>query len=187
MSLWNNKRSVMRFYNITASSYEMQHAEEQAAKIRIALEMSKLGEKSMFLDFGCGTGLLFEYVAEEAKMVVGLDISRKMLEKAKQRSKKFANVHLILADADFAPFKDKAFSHIFAVTLLQNMPKPEKTLAEVKRIALENAAVVITGLKKKFPLAVFQDLLVNLGLKVIEIKSGDESLKCHVAFCTINS
>jgi len=93
-------------------------------------------------------------------------------------------VHLVLADADHAPFEDSIFSHVFAITLIQNMPNPEKTLAEAKRVAVEGAVIVFTGLKKKFPLDVFEGLLRKVNLNVIEIRDGDESLKCYVAFCT---
>jgi ubiquinone/menaquinone biosynthesis C-methylase UbiE len=187
MTEWNQKRSVMRCYDSTAQIYDMRYAEEQTAKIEVALEIMgslKLERNSLVLDMGCGTGLLFNYVADKAGMVVGLDISRKILAEAKRRSEKFRNVHLVLADADHAPFEDSIFSHVFAITLIQNMPNPEKTLAEARRVAVEGAVIVVTGLKKKFPLDVFEGLLRKVNLNVIEIRDGDESLKCYVAFCT---
>jgi len=187
MTEWSQKRSVMRRYDSTAQIYDMRYAEEQTAKIEVALEIMgslKLERNSLVLDMGCGTGLLFNYVADKAGMVVGLDISRKILAEAKRRSEKFRNVHLVLADADHAPFKDSIFSHVFAITLIQNMPNPEKTLAEARRVAVEGAVIVVTGLKKKFPPDVFEGLLRKVSLNVIEIRDGDESLKCYVAFCT---
>lgn len=187
MTEWSQKRGVMRRYDSTAQIYDIRYAEEQAAKIETALEIMgslKVEKNSLVLDIGCGTGLLFNYIADKAGMVVGLDISRKILAEAKRRSEKFRNVHLVLADADHTPFKSSIFSHIFAVTLIQNMPNPEKTLAEANRVASKSAVIVVTGLKKKFPLNVFEGLLRKLSLNVIEIRDGDKRLKCYVAVCT---
>lgn len=186
MTEWSKKRSVMHRYDLTAKSYNTLYREEQAAKIEAALKTLKslkVESNSLVLDDGCGTGLLFNYIADKAGMVVGLDISRKILGEAKRHSEKFHNLHLVLADADHAPFKDSVFSHVFAITLIQNMPNPEKTLAEVERIAGKGAAIVVTGLKKKFALKVFEGLLHKLSLSMIEIIYGDESLKCYVAIC----
>jgi ubiquinone/menaquinone biosynthesis C-methylase UbiE len=182
MSEWDKKRDVMQRYDLTAHIYDMRYAKEQIAKIEPAMESISMEKESLVLDVGCGTGLLFNYVANKAKAVVGLDISRKILLQAKERAKKFPNAHLILADADNMPLKKGIFSHIFSVTLIQNMPNPLKTLTEVKRAAKENALMVITGLKKKFSIEVFKRLLQNAGLNVTALKS--ESLNCNVAVCT---
>jgi len=183
MNEWNKKRDTMQYYNLTAKSYDELYADEQRAKIETALKRVRIDENSLILDCGCGTGLLFEYVADKAKIVVGLDISRGLLEKAKKRAKNFDNVCLVLADADNQPFKDSVFDGVFAVTMLQNMPNPEKTLAELERVAGENAFLVVTGLKRKFSLASFEALLRRIKLNIVETLNGDASLKCYVAVC----
>ncbi|MDW8041043.1 MAG: class I SAM-dependent methyltransferase [Nitrososphaerota archaeon] len=183
MSGWRQKRETMQHYNVTAKSYDELYAAEQRVKIEKALEKVRIPNNSLILDGGCGTGLLFEYVADKAQLVVGIDISRRILEEAKKRAKKFGNVHLVLADADRQPFRDGVFSHVFTVTLLQNMPNPEKTLIEFKRVAVENALFVITGLKKKFSRSSFEFLLRKLKLSVMEIVDGNAELKCYVALC----
>ena len=187
MSEWKLKRGSMRLYNMTAKSYDGQYAEEQRAKIENAFKSLKIDGQSLILDCGCGTGLLFEYVAEKADIVIGLDISKNILVEAKRRAKVFGNVSLILADADYPPFKNDVFSYVFAITLLQNMPNPKRTLAEICRVAEENAYIIVTGLKKKFPLKVFKSLLLKLGLSIIEISNSNESLKCYVAVCRKSS
>jgi ubiquinone/menaquinone biosynthesis C-methylase UbiE len=162
--------------------YERLYSDEQTAKINAALESVDAKKHSVILDAGCGTGLLFSHVAEKAETVVGLDISRKVLLQAKERSRKFANVHLMRADADNLPFKNEVFSHIFAITLIQNMPNPVKTLRAVKRVTKNDAVIVVTGLKKKFSSEGLVRLLRKMGLSIIEIKN--ENLKCYVAICS---
>jgi ubiquinone/menaquinone biosynthesis C-methylase UbiE len=182
MNEWNKKRSVKHRYNLTAHIYDMQYAEEQTAKIEAALESLKIEKHSRVLDAGCGTGLLFEYVADKAETTVGLDTSRKILLQAKKRGKNFQGLHLILADADNMPFNGNIFSHVFAITLIQNMPDPAKTLNEIRRVAKDDAVIVISGMKKAFTLKEFEELLHGAGFSAIVLK--DESLKCYVSVCT---
>lgn len=182
MDQWDKKRNVMQRYDLTAHLYDMRYAEEQTAKIEAAVKSINLEKHNLVLDVGCGTGLLSDYVANKARMVVGLDISRKILFQAREHAKKFPNVHLICADADTMPLKENIFDYAFAVTLIQNMPNPLENLNEVKRVTKETAVIVVTGLKKKFSLEVFEELLRNAGLNMFALKN--ENLRCHVAVCT---
>jgi malonyl-CoA O-methyltransferase len=183
MSQWESKREVKQRYDSTAHIYDRRYAEEQTAKIKAALESANVQKPSVILDAGCGTGLLFNHFAKRAEVLVGLDISRRILMQAKKRERQLSNAHLICADADNMPLKDDVFDYVFAVTLIQNTPEPFKTLNEIKRVAKTDAVVVITGLKKKFTLEGFEELLRDAGLSVIALKS--ENLKCHVAVCRL--
>ncbi len=179
MDKWRHKRTTMQRYNLTAKMYEMRYAEEQAVKYHAALRnLNMTGSRA--LDVGCGTGLLFNYVATEAQIVVGIDISCNLLHKAKRSARKFRNVHLVQADADHLPFTSHYFDVVFVFTVLQNMPKPEATLNEIKRNAKSDASIVVTGLKKVFSKEAFQKLLQNVGLHVLSLEATDP-LKCHVA------
>jgi ubiquinone/menaquinone biosynthesis C-methylase UbiE len=182
MTEWDKKRDVMHRYDLTAHIYDIRYAEEQTAKIEAVMESINMEKEGLVLDVGCGTGLLFEYVACKAEAIVGLDISRETLLQAKKRAKKFANVRLILADSDNIPVKEDVFSHGFALTLIQNTPNALKTLNEIRQVSKQNAVIIVTGLKKKFPIKAFKRLLHDAGFGVIALKS--ESLKCHVAVCT---
>lgn len=182
MSGWIKKRRVMRDYDTTAGMYDRRYAEEQAAKIEAALKHVNNDTCKSVLDVGCGTGILFDYVADEARTLVGLDLSKKILLHAKQRSEKRSNVHLVQADADNMPLKSQSFTHVFALTLIQNAPDPKQTLKEIKRVAEEEATIVITGLRKIFSKLALTQLLENAGLKIEALE--EKSLKCHVVVCT---
>jgi ubiquinone/menaquinone biosynthesis C-methylase UbiE len=179
---WDQKRRVMRRYDVTAPSYDVQYGEEQEAKYRKALEHAKLAG-GVVLDVGCGTGLLFSHVAHEAQIVVGVDISRGLLLHAKEASKKFRNIHLVRADADHLPFRNAFFSVVFAFTVLQNMPKPMETLEAIRQTAKSDAVIVVTGLKKTFSAEAFTRLLERAGLRVVSM-DADDVLKCYVAVAT---
>src|SRR5208337_992237 len=106
MSVWHKKREIMGRYDVTARIYDMRYAEEQAAKIEEALNHVEVKARAV-LDIGCGTGILFSYVADEAQMTVGVDVSIKTLLEARKRARNHPSVYLVCADADNMPLRDK--------------------------------------------------------------------------------
>ena len=182
MTGWKEKRKVMQRYDLTAEMYEERYAQEQKTKYVAALEKVDIADGAV-LDVGCGSGLFFSHVAAKAKVLVGVDISRKLLVKAKEQAHDFQNVVVLQADADYLPLKEEFFDAVFAFTVLQNMPEPSKTLKELKRVAKPCGMVVVTGLKKAFSLNTFMDVLESSGLKIIFFVDN-EDLKCYVAVLT---
>ncbi|MGD0450672.1 MAG: class I SAM-dependent methyltransferase [Candidatus Bathyarchaeia archaeon] len=179
MAGWKDKRRVMQRYDLTAEMYEERYAEEQKAKYKAALEKEDVTD-GMVLDVGCGSGLFFREVTAQSGMIIGVDISRKLLLKAKKQADSLTNVSVLQADADHLPFKNAFFDVVFAFTVLQNMPKPVETLKELNRVVKPNGKVVVTGLKKAFSLNIFMDALEGSGMKIISFVDN-EDLKCYVA------
>jgi len=173
----------MRHYDQQAIVYDVQYLGEQNAKIEYALSSTELKPNEVVLDLGCGTGFLFQHINKSIRLLVGLDISSKALREAKKRTKNMPNIVLVRADADNTPFPDCIFDRVFAITLLQNMPNPMKTISEMKRIGKPQAIFAITGLKKKFTQESFVNLLKTARLKVSTLET-DQQLKGHIAVCT---
>ena len=176
---WKHKNKVMKNYDATAELYEERYATEQNAKYKKTLQ--KVGVSDMMvLDVGCGLGLFFPIAAPSATTVVGVDISRKLLKKAKKHSKIFPEVFVVLADADHLPFRDIFFDVVFSFTVLQNMPKPSGTIREMIRVAKIEGKIAVTGLKKAFALEKFMDVLDKTGLQVCAFEDLQE-INCYIA------
>jgi len=182
MKEWNKKREIRRSYDLSATVYDAQYSEEQNAKIKAALSHIPLKKSHLALDVGCGTGILSEHIGRSVKLLVGLDISSKILKEAKKRTQRFPKIALVCADADSTPFPNGMFDDVFAITLLQNMPDPVLTLREMKRVSKRHSIIAVTGLKKEFSLSTFTRLLAQAGLKAFAIKTDDQ-LKGYVAVC----
>jgi ubiquinone/menaquinone biosynthesis C-methylase UbiE len=169
----------MKRYDITAQMYDERYFEEQHRKYQKAL--GNVCVKGLaILDVGCGSGLFFSHVAEQAVLVVGVDVSHGLLLKAKGQTERFGNVFLVQADADHLPFRDNFFGDAFAFTMLQNVPKPTETIAELKRVIGADGKMVVTGLKKVFALSKFMDILENSKMTLMTFVD-EESLNCYVA------
>jgi ubiquinone/menaquinone biosynthesis C-methylase UbiE len=170
-------------YDATAHLYDMRYDQEQTAKIEAALKEVTVKENCSVLDVGCGTGILFQHVSTRTRNIVGLDISRKTLSLARERARRFINVHLILADADNIPLRNGAFDYVFAITLIQNAPNPIRTLNEIRRVSRLDCVFAITGLKKCFFRESFQVALKKAGFRILKLMD-EYDLKCYVAVCT---
>jgi len=183
MAELRRKRQTMRHYDQSAMVYDVQYFEEQEEKIKIALSKLSLEKENTILDVGCGTGLLFPHLAMRVRLVVGLDISSPILAKAREKSKVYSNTTLVRGDADYMPFQNETFDTAFAITLLQNIPKPLRSLNEMKRVTKQNATISATGLKKAFTQKEFTQLLKEAKLQ-IKVMKLDQNHKEYVAICT---
>ena len=83
------------------------------------------------LDIGVGTGRLAEPLQDAGFEVVGIDISRKMAGKAREKGVK----QLLLADASFLPFKPEAFDAAICVHVLHLISEWRKVLQEICRVS----------------------------------------------------
>jgi ubiquinone/menaquinone biosynthesis C-methylase UbiE len=160
----------------------VQYVGEQNAKIEGILNRTHFGSNEKLLDLGCGTGFLFPYI-NKAELLVGVDTSLSALREAKKRTKNRSDIALVRADADSLPFPELTFDKVFAITVLQNMPDPKKTIVEMKRAGKPEAIFAVTGLKKKFTPESFVDLLEQTQLKAVTVNTS-QKLKGIVAVCT---
>jgi ubiquinone/menaquinone biosynthesis C-methylase UbiE len=182
MREWKQKRGAMRHYDRQATIYDLLYVGEQNAKIEDILKLLKFDSNELVLDLGCGTGFLFQHINKNVGFLVGVDVSQNALKEAKKRTKNSSNIALVRADADNTPFKYHIFNKVFAVTVLQNMPDPIKTLTEMKRIGKPEAVFAVTGLKKKFKPESFVDLLERTYLKIFTLNTS-QRLKGYIAVC----
>lgn len=88
------------------------------------------------LDVGCGEGVLTERWAEQLgeRRIVGIDLEDPKLasEWAKRRR---ANLEYRTMRAENMPFEESEFDLASAIEVLEHVPDPEHTLAEMARVA----------------------------------------------------
>jgi SAM-dependent methyltransferase len=89
-----------------------------------------------WLDLSCGPGAFVRALAAAAPgaLVVGLDISRAMLEVAEQRTKGYTNAVLVRGDAHSLPFVDGAFGGVNNAGALHAYDDPELVFREIRRV-----------------------------------------------------
>lgn len=92
------------------------------------------------LDYGCGAGYVCSLFAELGYDVTGVDISPAALEIARRREPRATFVE---ATADgVLPNADASFDVVACLGVLEHIPEPAPTVAELRRVAREPARAV---------------------------------------------
>jgi len=106
-------------------------------------------ENTNFLDVGCGTGFA---LGEAAKAVdgkgqfYGIDLSAKMIEKAKSNFQGRDNFHFIQADSELIPLDDNFFDIIICTNSFHHYLHPDKALKEMYRLLKKGGKIYILDL-----------------------------------------
>jgi 2-polyprenyl-3-methyl-5-hydroxy-6-metoxy-1,4-benzoquinol methylase len=91
---------------------------------------------SSILDVGCGEGVLTAEWAERLgdRRVVGIDLDDPKL-RAEWEQRTRPNLDFVVQEATSLPFGDGEFDLACAIEVLEHVPEPEATLAEMARVA----------------------------------------------------
>lgn len=99
------------------------------------------------LDIGCGTGNISYKLAKLGCQVVGIDISKKMLDKAKSKYKgesvDFYNMSSYNID-----FSDIYFDAAISMTAFEFIYDPKRAYEEIKRVTKNNGSIIIGTIQK---------------------------------------
>lgn len=99
---------------------------------------------SSVCDLGCGDGYGSMKLLSEGYEVIGLDISKEMVDLAKKRLKD-EHIDFIHGDISDLPFQDQQLDSIMAINSLEWTENPLETLNEVKRV-LKNEGIACFGI-----------------------------------------
>jgi len=102
------------------------------------------------LDIGCGTGIVsFLAVSRESAKVIGIDISRYMLEQCRRKAviKGYSKeqVDFRQYDAEFLPFDNGSFDIVLSSMMFGLIPNQERVLSEMKRVLKPNGIVALSS------------------------------------------
>ena len=99
-----------------------------------------------FLDIGCGTGWALGRVAkvvDNKGSFYGVDLSRKMIEKAKENFKDYDNFHFIKANSESIPLDDTLFDIIICTNSFHHYLNPDKAMKEIYRLLKAGGKIYI--------------------------------------------
>jgi arsenite methyltransferase len=102
------------------------------------VELCHIGQGKYVLDVGCGVGVTPCYIAKtHGCRVVGVDISDKMIERARERSERenvADRVEFRVADAQDLPFEDALFDAVITESVAALPEDKQKAVSEYVRV-----------------------------------------------------
>ncbi len=111
------------------------------------------------LEVAVGTGKNLQYYPRGCR-IIGIDVSREMLNVARERAAKLSmEVSPLLADAEALPFSDKSFETIVSSLSTCTFPNPVNALREMARVCKPAGRILLVehGRSNREWLARWQD------------------------------
>ena len=102
----------------------------EGVRVRQTLELLGVAAEHRVLDAGCGAGHMLEHL--QARERHGLDLSRRMVKRARKRLG--AGVAVVHGDAEKLPYRDARFDRVLCSSVLSHVLRPERVLAECWRV-----------------------------------------------------
>ena len=93
------------------------------------------------LELATGTGLIAKHIVNAAALVEATDASAEMIAEAK-RDNHSAKLHFSVQDMFRLPYADKSFDVVIVSNALHVVPRPEKALAEIRRVLKDDGVLI---------------------------------------------
>lgn len=107
------------------------------------INLARMTEKDRVIDIGCGEGFLLKEIKNVAELV-GTDISKTALNRAKEILTSRPEIKLVKADAQRIPISDDYFDVILCSEMLEHVPYPKIVLKEFYRILKKTGNFVLS-------------------------------------------
>lgn len=140
---------IRKHYDTVADTYDHHYDHHRGKKYHTHLSnhlMKALPEGGNLLDIGCGTGLFVEKYIQHGGQGTGLDLSGKMVAKARRRC---PDCEFIVGTGEKLPFCDCSFNAVSSVLVFSYVRNPAAMLSEVYRVLEQGGSVALCTLGRK--------------------------------------
>jgi len=177
-------RLRQKYYDIFSHFYDQfikLHSRDKQENLRKYLfELISLKENDRVLDLCCGTGANLVFMKKYVfnGIYCGIDFSRGMLRKAKE---KIPEAILICGDVEYLPFRSEIFdviTYTYAFYELEG-DKVEKTLNEIKRVLKPEGKLYI--MEHEMPQNFFIKMLYFIRIASMGLKKAIQILKHEIS------
>ena len=108
---------------------------------------NEIEDKTKILDVGCGDGSLVNYLNNNKREILGIDISEKCIERANHNIKKNDNIKFILTSFEDFDNKNECYEAIIFCATLHHM-EMKQAISKSKNILNKGGILLIVGLYK---------------------------------------
>ncbi|RLI78642.1 methyltransferase type 11 [Archaeoglobales archaeon] len=137
------KEQIKQYWDSRGKDYDKSPGHASLPELWKDVLSNVFNSEMKILDVGTGTGFLALLLAELGHEVVGIDLSKGMLEVAIKKARKSKlEIEFKIADAENLPFSNESFDAVICRHLLWILPNPQKAVKEWKRVIKPKGRVV---------------------------------------------
>jgi len=104
------------------------------------------------LDIGSGSGQVLSRIRETFPDIWGLEVSRQHVCEANRRLECGSRPRVMVGSAEEMPFKAGSFDAVVSNTMIEHIERPEKMLAEARRVLRDDGILFLTTANKYWPI-----------------------------------
>jgi ArsR family transcriptional regulator len=135
------------FFAKSAAYWDKLREEMFGARLEVPILAGLLDEGATVGDLGCGTGWLLPALSPFVARVVGVDASAQMLQMARHRVGRLANVELRRGRVEHLPLADGSLDAALLVLVLPHVAEPQRAVAELGRVLRPGGRALLLDLQ----------------------------------------
>lgn len=143
-------KKVQKHYDEVAPIYDRRYNHQQGRQYYAHITrqvLDYLEPGGLLLDIGCGTGLFIERYLASGSEAVGIDISKGMVTRARERC---PLSEFIIGTAESLPFQENTFDAVTSLLAFSYIEEPEKMVADMHRILRPGGRLALCTIGKNF-------------------------------------
>jgi 2-polyprenyl-3-methyl-5-hydroxy-6-metoxy-1,4-benzoquinol methylase len=126
-----------KFWDRSADYYDREEKKDELTYFKFIAKAKKyLKASDIVLDFGCGTGLVCNEIADVVEMIYAIDISSKMIDiaKVKASQREIQNINYIYTTIFDDRFKSDSFDVILIFNVLHLLDDSQKVIERLNEL-----------------------------------------------------
>lgn len=135
---------IEKYYNLYSRVYDKLFGKVSCTGLEVAPGLLELHHGYQLLEVGVGTGNSLGHLPSDIRFT-GIDLSEKMLSKARHKAREgqMDHVNLLKMDALNLEFEDNSFDGVLAAYFVSTVPDPVRAIAEMKRVCRPGGNILI--------------------------------------------
>jgi len=138
-------QAVQEQFTRTAEAFAKFATRDTPEELASRVEFAGLRADDSVLDVACGPAAFLLAAAARVRFVRGVDLTAEMLRQARafQAERDIVNVAFDLGEAEMLPYADGSFDLVSCQFAFHHMPRPEATLAEMRRVMKPEGRILL--------------------------------------------
>ena len=144
----DHERTTIDQFTRQAAGFSSATSTNDDRAMQALLDAARLSGNEAVLDVACGPGIVAAAFAVRARRVVGIDLTPRMLELARERCRErgLGNARFDHGEVSTLPYSDGEFERVVCRYSLHHLADPAGAVAEMARVCAPGGRVIVADI-----------------------------------------